>query len=665
MKRSLQWIGMVVVLCLTAIVYADHFHDAFHLDDVHTIVNNAYIRDLRNVPLFFADGRASSSQPANQTYRPLLTTSLALDYRLGAGTADTLAYHITSFCIFLCLGLCLFLLLRSIYGVADSISAPWLALLATAWYLLHPLSAETVCYIIQRGDLMATFFIVFGLLLYVQWPAARRYYLYLLPIAAGILAKPIAVAFAPILLVYTWLYEGDRVSRRKSMPHVIATIIMCVLLGGFVTAMTPRSYDPGTASPWLYRLSQPYVLGLYFAEWFAPLWLAADHAMRPFEMFSLQMMVGFVFVLAVVAVICFTARVERMKPIAFGLLWYLVATIPTSIVALNDIATDHRMFLPAVGLAIALTWAIYLAIYWLAHRYSTVTVVYYVAFAIAAIGLTGYSYGAWLRTQVWRTDESLWADAVAKYPESQPARINYALALMNRSDWAAAEAQLHAALTADPTATYAYLDMGIVKHEQGNDAESGAYLQRAIETGRDACPPCYYYYAMYLNQMGQTDSAIVYLYKQYHLSAGNVEGRELLMELLYKQQRADELRRVTEEVLAVSPDDGRASYYAGLIAASPAAKTVPATAESYLDLSGQAYREGRYQDCIDNAKKALELKPDFAEGYNNLAAANNKLGKYAEAKKAAEKALRLDPHSRFAQINMVAADQGLRGGDGK
>ncbi len=49
-------------------VDSNHFDNAFHFDDMHTIVNNEYIRDIRNVPRFFSDVETGSSLPTNQSY---------------------------------------------------------------------------------------------------------------------------------------------------------------------------------------------------------------------------------------------------------------------------------------------------------------------------------------------------------------------------------------------------------------------------------------------------------------------------------------------------------------------------------------------------------------------------------------------------------------------
>jgi protein O-mannosyl-transferase len=78
--RRKVFAGFGVVLLVVAILagYAYHFHNSFHFDDAHTIVNNAAIRQLRNIPLFFRDATTFSSLPSNQSYRPLVSTLLAI-----------------------------------------------------------------------------------------------------------------------------------------------------------------------------------------------------------------------------------------------------------------------------------------------------------------------------------------------------------------------------------------------------------------------------------------------------------------------------------------------------------------------------------------------------------------------------------------------------------
>src|SRR6202522_2168683 len=79
-----------------ALVYSDHFQNGFHFDDFHTVNNNPYIRSLQNARLFFTDPSTFSVLPANRTYRPLVTLSLAIDYWLGSGLKP-FYFHLDAF----------------------------------------------------------------------------------------------------------------------------------------------------------------------------------------------------------------------------------------------------------------------------------------------------------------------------------------------------------------------------------------------------------------------------------------------------------------------------------------------------------------------------------------------------------------------------------------
>jgi len=76
-KSSAILSGALLLVAILA-AYSNHFHDGFHMDDGHAIVNNAAIREPRNIPLFFRDATTFSALPSNQSYRPLVSTLLAM-----------------------------------------------------------------------------------------------------------------------------------------------------------------------------------------------------------------------------------------------------------------------------------------------------------------------------------------------------------------------------------------------------------------------------------------------------------------------------------------------------------------------------------------------------------------------------------------------------------
>src|SRR5207249_7300333 len=82
-EKAVAGLGGALLLAALVAAYANHFHNSFHFDDAHTIVNNASIRELRNIPLFFTDATTFSSLPSNQSYRPLVSTLLWIHFRSG------------------------------------------------------------------------------------------------------------------------------------------------------------------------------------------------------------------------------------------------------------------------------------------------------------------------------------------------------------------------------------------------------------------------------------------------------------------------------------------------------------------------------------------------------------------------------------------------------
>src|SRR5260370_1742620 len=106
-ERALAGLGGALLLVILLAVYANHFHNSFHFDDAHTIVTNAAIRELRNIPLFFRDATTFSSLPSNQSYRPLVSTLFAIEYWLGASPARTRLnpfwFHLSIFALFIAL----------------------------------------------------------------------------------------------------------------------------------------------------------------------------------------------------------------------------------------------------------------------------------------------------------------------------------------------------------------------------------------------------------------------------------------------------------------------------------------------------------------------------------------------------------------------------------
>ena len=121
-KSVASLLGGALLLVAILVAYSNHFHNGFHMDDGHAIVNNISIRDLRNIPLFFRDATTFSVLPSNQSYRPLVSTLLAIDYWLAHGL-EPFWFHLSIFALFIALTILLALRHSFIYSRANAVSS--------------------------------------------------------------------------------------------------------------------------------------------------------------------------------------------------------------------------------------------------------------------------------------------------------------------------------------------------------------------------------------------------------------------------------------------------------------------------------------------------------------------------------------------------------------
>ena len=606
-----RWL-IALILVMICLAYANHFQNSFHFDDSHTIIDNPSIRSLKNVPVFFSDAAAFSVLPGNRTWRPLISTSLALDYWIAGGLNPT-AFHVSTMLWFLLLIWILFRLSIRIFdaarpGVDNSLAAGFTA----ALFGLHPACAETLNYVIQRGDLYATLGVTAGVYLYTSHPGWRKYGIYLLPVLAAQLSKPPALVFPVLLFVYLLLIENRslRSAASGAIPGLCLTIFMAILQA----RMTPASFSPGAASAYEYRITQPFVALRYFAAFFLPVRLSADTDLSSFgSAFDPLALCGFAFLGGVVATAIFYSRDLKTRPIAFGLWWFLAALAPTSLFPLAELENDHRMFFPFVGLAIAVVWAITLL--WpsrVSRRVSTVA---------AILLLAACAWGVHVRNEIWRSEATLWRDVTLKSPHNGRGLMNYALCLLSSGDRAGALDYMQRALIYTPSYYMLEINLGIVYGDLQNDAEAESHFQRAMALAPEESLP-YQYYARWLSSRNRTADALVNARKAVALNPSNPNSQELL-------RRLETVVREAEESAAANP-----------------------TGANYLTLSLRYCEARRYNDCIRAAQNALARQPDLAEAYNNIAAAHEELGQWDAAIAAANQAIRLKPDFQLARNNL-------------
>jgi tetratricopeptide (TPR) repeat protein len=635
-------------------VYWNHFDNGFHFDDMHTIVKNAAISDLSNLPRIFADATTTSSLPLNQAYRPMVTALNTIDYALGDGVKSTRWYHIHIYAEFVLLLILLWAVGSTVVQRLSSIDGRWVMLLATGLFAFHATVPETINYIISRSDEHSTLQVLLVFACHL-WLPGRWRLLALLPLALGILTKPTAVMAAPLLVLYEWLLamgtahavvsaKGKKIiaAQRPSLfnrlvgvvratwPHLVLAIGMFL----FSRSMFAPTWNPSDLKMADYLPSQPYVVFLYVRFFFFPIGISADTDLDPATATQgAHMAIGIGVILAMLwlAVVCM--RRPDTRPVAYGILWFFIALAPSSsFIALAELMNHHRTFFPYIGLVWAVCWGGWLVARHLASERGMAWAPH-VMIGIGLLAIACNAFGSYQRNEVWHNSLSLWKDVTEKSPRNGRGMMNYAVGLMNASRYEEAYTYLDRATRSNYSRhPYLYVNLAIASEmiamKKGDEkllAKVEDYYRTSISMGPNY-PDCYYFYAKWLYAKGRVPEAQYNNRMALQLSPVHALALDLMKKV---DATADLSLQQAENKVASEP-----------------------SVDNLIGLSLQQYLAGRFEDCIATCHKVLALDPKNAKAYNNICAANNKLRRFNEAIEACELSLKFDPSSRLAKGNL-------------
>jgi tetratricopeptide (TPR) repeat protein len=542
--------------------YSNHFRNAFHFDDGTVIQNNAYLRSLHNIPLFFRDATTFSSYPPNATYRPLTSTSFALDYWMGGGP-DPFRFHVTQWTLHLLLAILAYFFLErvlSLAGLEDR--ARFLALFGAALFGVHRGNSETVNFLTLRSEILAALGVVGSFVMYQRLPRTRRSFVWLLPALAGAFAKQSAIVFAPLLAAYLLVFPEERVisvgpkGARKRWPW-LAPVAPAFIVAGAFYVLQGRLGGPGMvwgSTPRLtYLQTQTFAWLHYLRLFLLPLGLSADSDLTAIpHWYDTRVVAGVLFAAAfVAAAILYARRRKAGRAFLFGMIWFFVTLAPTSsLFPLSEMVNEHRPYLPYIGLVLCLM----AAVGDLLANLDPSGTKRKVLVAGGLVLLLAHAWGTFERNKAWLTDETLWKSVTEASPNNGRAWMNYGLIFMSRADYAAARFCFERAATFAPNYDVLEINLAILEGATGNKPEAERHFRRALALN-SATATVHFYFGRWLFENGRDAEAAAELSTAVSINPADLDARRLLLSVYERQRNAPGACAVATATLALVPGD--------------------------------------------------------------------------------------------------------------
>ncbi|MBI4829681.1 MAG: tetratricopeptide repeat protein [Nitrospinae bacterium] len=571
---------MTAALLLAAVVYiyGGSLEYPLQFDDAVVIKENKEIRDIANWGALWD----------RDAPRFVILFSLAVNYHLGE--LSPVGYHIFNIAVHFLFCLAVFWLVHELLstpagqGAANahqSLFAFGVAL-ATA---VHPLQTQGVVYIWQRATSIVALLYVVSLAAYLasarkEQQGAGGHGLLAFSMAAAVAAMfskqnaitlPVAIALADYFFI-----SGSVAALRARMAR-LAWFIPPLLI---IPALTALGYNDeinhiggrfhNMLSPFQYLITQFGVIVMYLRLLLIPVDQNLDYDIRPADS-MFQVWPDFA-ILAALLLLGF-ALWRRSRIASFGILFFfLTMSVESSIFPLEDLAFEHRMYLPVVGLFMAGTAGIFEA----ARRISPRQGWKWIAASLAVYAVA-MAAAAHERVEVWRTGETLWRDVVAKAPGK----------------------------------ARGYNNLGAYYLHAGRNHEAERLLLGAV-----AIEPRNYYYVSHLALLylktGNEDRALAIAQRAKSLNPSDVNVRYVLGNIYLKKGMWS---------------DAAKHYYVGLKLERDN------NAEALMALGTAEVKMGAYKEAIKTYQKAIRLEPHNINALHNLALLHRHLGDTAGAER--------------------------------
>ena len=447
----------LALICVCGIIiYFATVHSPFIYDDAHAIEDNPYIKNLSKFQQMVG--------VQNIFNRSILLFTFSVNHAIGQ--LDVFGYHLINLMLHLCVGIMLYFLTMELLTIENPALTQTFQRLPLAVSLIHifnPINVESVTYLSSRSSVLVTLFYLSSFYLFIRfvnskekkkkWKNIHYPIVILFLFYLGLGTKEIIVTLPIIAVLYLWVHSSTK-NFHKFLPELAVILIPLIIyllyryvqMGNLLVIKTdPYSYMIDRS---LYILTQiKVVISYYFVKLIFPINLNFEP--------DIKLVSGFLdweWVVSLIIGVCIAIGIFYQKSILLkcAFIWALITILPTSsIIPLKQIATEHRTYLPGIGINMGLG---ILFLRGVSHRKLIPPTLF--------IFLVIYGLLAMKRSLDYRSEINLWQDTVRKSPYKSMVHNNMGTAYLSKERLKEARKSFEVSSALSPSSTDPYINMG-------------------------------------------------------------------------------------------------------------------------------------------------------------------------------------------------------------
>ncbi|MFM8891674.1 MAG: tetratricopeptide repeat protein, partial [Planctomycetia bacterium] len=491
----------IFVAVITAVAFLNSFAGTFVFDDIHEIQKNPALERLWPPWEAMFEG---NRVPA----RPLPYLSFAVDRAVWG--ARPFGFHVTNLLVHGIAALAVFELVRLALQ-SPRLDPRWaarsvpLALVIAMIWAVHPLQTQAVTYIYQRIESLTGMFCTLSRLASARaatsgWPAGLLVGS-VAAAAAAMASKENAVVLPLLILAYGWFFvvpagDGQGAARgwlESLWPRrwYFAALAGTWILIGLQLATQRAKYQEFTEAshtPLVYALTQPGVILHYLRLVVWPVGQRIDYSVWPVVTSVEQALpAGAVLLTALVATVVGT--VARRPWAWLGVVFFLTLAPTSSIMPIEAVANEHRMYLALAAVVSGLVLGVVAAADVVAARRPGLPPRDpRIGWAAAAAVIMALVLATQLRNQLYSKVGGIWLDVLAKDPDNHRANWMLASILDGAGETEAAIELAERSIRSRPT-TQVFSDLAGFHSLTGDQATAERLLRRGLALQQEELGP--------------------------------------------------------------------------------------------------------------------------------------------------------------------------------